>query len=1258
MRPRSARSAIASLSSLLFLAILAAAAPASAFVPPEPGSETLLAALDAEASSSQEMGRYIVVLDEPPLASYRGGIRGLAPTAVDTAGGKVVDGEQTIHLDYESPAALEYKAYLAQRQDRAIRMLRYMAPELDAKDWRYSNVLNGFAAKMTPASAAAAMRLDGVRLVYPAEELFEEMDSTQDLIGTVHAWEAAGGTAEAGLEARVAILEAGNATLHDFFNDDGMPDPPDGFPSAQVYTSNDGAVTDILAMSNNPEAVVNNKIIGYRIFTESMSQGAMQSYANGFGKSGHGSHVSGTVGGRYGTYEILPGLEVEMGGVAPNAWVFNYPVFGETPDMIKAFEVMAEEEIDAVNLSLGTTTWLMDDPDNHPVSIAMTGAADAGVLVVGSSGNAGANGRTSLSGGWKYSEDLMVVGNTTSNGRTYLAVTLDDAPEDLSVLQAGLRGDRFPDPVSGEMVFYENGGCEIEDDLTSKIAVVERFDEDTNAIGDCGYAERADVAAAAGAIGILYIYYDRDTGDASPTALAIPGAAVGTDYGYDLAAWFREGNTTPGTIDNVETRDYLGTPDILAGSSSRGPGLDWSIKPDISAPGTGIISSVLADSNNQDDQPPDVSTWPAYSGTSMAAPHITGAAGLLRSMHPNWTVQQLRSALINNSAPVVVVTEGEESRPADPTESGPGRVDLTNAYDPKAFLEPPKASFGAVEPHSNTQLEFYIESNSDEAITWDLSVEPGAGDAQVQVEPESIRLAPYEVATFEVHLETEGVTEREHWGDIILSEREPEPLGILLPALVNDASFGEDPVESLDRDPVEPQAPAHEGHEDELRKLRLVYYAYVDMPEERDDVFIVDWTYGETEDYTSFYTDALDELGLSYTIWGLGEEGEHSEDDARDRHPTFEEMYRHDLVILNANESQRSLQEVNFSGAYQYQNILISGGSMLIAGQGVQGFWRYLNDEGGQLADTENNRNNYPDTWPYTWGGPSQNVGCEMCLARYFAGYTPGLTATLSNRLLVPYPTAPDRPEMDVVLERHAEADGPFDYSLDISTGAMAKDGAAGNQYQFNSGSVVEEYKGTSSNRAADLGDVVDGLIIDRTVPYAKPLWSYPVTISDTMGMTTTTNVVGTYVAGQQQENGPAWNAMYWGFGLEGVGKNGDDTASRSELLGDTFNFLALNMAPEGGLVVDEAGRARLMVDLGPKAEPVRFTGAIVDWGDGRVDRIDYEQPRTAEAMAFSHAYGSAEAAASRGDVRVTLTPVRGEAAPVRLRLRADAEIR
>jgi minor extracellular serine protease Vpr len=66
------------------------------------------------------------------------------------------------------------------------------------------------------------------------------------------------------------------------------------------------------------------------------------------------------------------------------------------------------------------------------------------------------------------------------------------------------------------------------------------------------------------------------------------------------------------------------------------------MKPDVAAPGVDITSSV----------PPHEGSWASFSGTSMAAPHVAGAAALLLQRHPDWTPAQVKSALVLTAKPV------------------------------------------------------------------------------------------------------------------------------------------------------------------------------------------------------------------------------------------------------------------------------------------------------------------------------------------------------------------------------------------------------------------------------------------------------------------------------------------------------------------------------------------------------------------------------------------------------------------------------
>lgn len=1189
--------------------------------------------------------RYIVVLQEPPLALYTGGIKGLAPTAVEAVRRADPEAQESVHLNVSSPEAIAYTNYLLRRQEEMIDRVQAIAPEFSETDWQYQRVLNGFVAQLTPRHAEAVRNLRGVRLVHPAEELVPEMDSTIRLLGAQQAWEAAGGLAEAGAGARLGTLEAGNAVAHPFFNDEGMPEAPAGWPQAQAL-QRDGTVTEL----TNTDILVNKKVLGFKVIGEVFSQADLNTINNGLTVSGHGSHVAGTMTGRYGSYEIQPGITVDMAGIAPMAHLFTYPVFGATPEMIKAFEIMVEDEIDAVNLSLGTTTWLLDTPEMHPVALAMSGASEAGLVVVGSAGNAGGNGRTSLSAAWKYHEDVIAVGNTTSIGTLGFdaVVQEENAPEALKQMVAGLVGQAYTETIRAEAVYRDDGGCSESDTVDGKIAVIERFDSEGGLIGPCpDFVQRAANMAASGAVAVVYVYYDR-LNFSTATQVPLPAVVLGARDGTSLVSWLKAGNTATLMLDNELKRGYHGVADYLASSSSRGPGLDWSIKPDISAPGTSIISSVLT---GQAGQAPTVATWPAFGGTSMSAPHIAGAAGLLRSIHPDWTARQVKAALLTTASPSVITGAANDPQLADPTEGGVGRLDLTDAWDPRAFLNPPKLSFGKLAADEEKTIEVAVESATSHAIRWEIAVETGAGDGEITPSADSVTVKPGETGSFSVTFTPNpDSTTDEHWGYVVLTETAPAgPPTLYLPALAKDASFGA--TEPISATVGLGALPAQDEGEDEPRTLRLAYFAYVDLATAHKDVMIINWTYGNTEDYTSYYTDVLDGLGMTYTVWGLGEAGEHEEGVAQSAHPPYKTMMQHDMVILNSNMSPRGLQQY-LAGQFQYQNYILGGGNLLLAGQGNQGWWRFLNTA-GRLADTPANRAAYPETFPHAWAGPSQNVGCEMCIARYFAGYTPGYTATLSGRMLVPFPTAPDEPEMEVLLAPHADADteAPFSYSLDISTGAMAKDGAAGNQYRFNSGQVARDYIATASNDpttpalenqlVSGLGDVDDAEgVMERYSKLAMPLWSYQV-MTETM-------VVGTYIAGKHHPDAKVpWNAMYWGFGLEGVGKGGDETVGRDRLLGDTFNFLARNMSPKVLVQSGPDGAAVLRVDLGPTAAPVRFTRAEIDWGDGRQEVVDFARPTGAPGLTFRHTF--AATAAERSPARIKLLPETGTAAPVYL---------
>ncbi len=82
----------------------------------------------------------------------------------------------------------------------------------------------------------------------------------------------------------------------------------------------------------------------------------------------------------------------------------------------------------------------------------------------------------------------------------------------------------------------------------------------------------------------------------------------------------------------------------------------------------------------------------------MAAPHVAGGAALLRALHPGWTVEQVKSALVSTGRPVWA--DGTRSTEAEATRSGGGMIQLEQAADPLVFATPQSVAFGLLDAHS------------------------------------------------------------------------------------------------------------------------------------------------------------------------------------------------------------------------------------------------------------------------------------------------------------------------------------------------------------------------------------------------------------------------------------------------------------------------------------------------------------------------------------------------------------------------------
>ena len=114
----------------------------------------------------------------------------------------------------------------------------------------------------------------------------------------------------------------------------------------------------------------------------------------------------------------------------------------------------------------------------------------------------------------------------------------------------------------------------------------------------------------------------------------------------------------------------------------------------------------------------------------MAAPHVAGAAALLKERHPTWTVAQIKSALDQTGDPVRSPTGGEVLA----TREGGGLVDLAARRQPAALRRSRPASRSARSPPARVRTQAVALTDAGGgAGDWAASVVPQAGSGSVAV---------------------------------------------------------------------------------------------------------------------------------------------------------------------------------------------------------------------------------------------------------------------------------------------------------------------------------------------------------------------------------------------------------------------------------------------------------------------------------------------------------------------------------------------
>jgi minor extracellular serine protease Vpr len=675
--------------------------------------------------------RVIVGLPLPPLAAaYGRGLAGLGTTR---------------KLDVTTSASRRYIASVVAEQRTAAAQLLRTIPQARI-GWRYQVVLDGFTVSLPARKLPRLAQLSFVRRIYPSVRYHLLTDKSPGVIGADELHAATGAFGDG---VKIGIVDDGVDPTNPFLQPDGLTYPP-GFPrGGKKWTS--------------PKVIVARAFPG-------PNSGRPGRLAVDRSASFHATHVAGIAAGDSGTCSP-GGLDhpptCGLSGVAPHAYLGSYRVFNvptpigqiaNSPEIAAAFESAVRDGMDIINFSGGGAE---TEPANDVLIDAVHNVALAGVVPVISAGNDREDFGMGTVGSPGSAPDAITVAAVTNTHVFAPVLSISDpaAPgtvEQIPVASSG--GTRFPGAftftprtlvdvgtltaVGGEAVERHLCGPDSDPNNENKTSLRAGSLSGDIALalrGHCTFISKAIRAARAGAVGLVLA--DNRPGDANgiPIPLPVPAGMVSDLDGARLRAYLdAHGGQAPATIGNIIQRDEIGRSGVIASFSSGGPtAFEHLLKPDISAPGDQILSSTLPEFTHG---PP----FAVFDGTSMSAPHVSGAAALLLQLHPGWTPQQVKSALMTTAGPVWADTARTQEAPV--TLGGAGLVDLPRAAQPLVFTEPSSLSFQDLDVRRGADSRALLVRVTDAGGgtgTWQVQLAPQAATAGASVDlPPALTLAP------------------------------------------------------------------------------------------------------------------------------------------------------------------------------------------------------------------------------------------------------------------------------------------------------------------------------------------------------------------------------------------------------------------------------------------------------------------------------------------------------------------------------------
>ncbi|OAY38520.1 cucumisin isoform X2 [Manihot esculenta] len=518
----------------------------------------------------------------------------------------------------------------------------------------YHRSFNGFVAKLTEAEKQKLEGMEGVVSVFRSQKKKLHTTRSWDFIGfplnvTRSTYES---------DIIVGMLDSGIWPEAESFNDKGFGPPPAKWKGVCQGSSN---------------FTCNNKVVGARFYH---SEGEVDpgDIASPRDSGGHGTHTASTAAGDVVSHASLLGIGsgTARGGV-PCARIAVYKICWSDgcsdADILAAFDDAIADGVDVISLSVGG--WPMDYFQDS-IAIGAFHSMKNGILTSNSAGNSGPISESVLN----FSPWALSVAASTIDRKFVSKVKLSNGAiyEGLSINTFDLGNTMYPVIYGGEAPNQTAGY----DGISSRLCISGSLNKTLveGKIVLCDAATIGTGAVAAGAVGsIMQNGFFKDVA----ASFILPSSVLSMSDGAHILEYLNSNSELTATIlKSIEIKDEL-APAVVS-FSSRGPNpLTRDIlKPDLTAPGVNILAAWTGASTVTGREGDNrFVKYNIISGTSMSCPHASGAAAYVKSFHPTWSPDAIKSALMTTAYHM-----NPDTNPDAEFAYGSGHINPVKAKDP------------------------------------------------------------------------------------------------------------------------------------------------------------------------------------------------------------------------------------------------------------------------------------------------------------------------------------------------------------------------------------------------------------------------------------------------------------------------------------------------------------------------------------------------------------------------------------------------